>query len=74
VIGYGASSKNSEQLGWDHVNAVKTYLTEQLGISETRIIWDSGGMEGDANVVDLIPTTEEGPNTLPAPHPHLIKN
>lgn len=70
VVGYGASSKRSQQLSWAQVNAVKTYLSEQQGISESRIIF-TYGMQGSGNTVDLIPTTEEGPNTVPAPHPNL---
>lgn len=72
LVGYGASDKRAQQLSWDHVNAVKTYLSEQKGISETRVIF-TYGMEGNANTVDLVPTTEEGPNTVPAPHPNLQK-
>lgn len=73
LVGYGASDKRAQQLSWDHVNAIKTYLTEQKGISETRIIF-TYGMEGSATSVDLVPTTEEGPNTVPAPHPNLRRS
>jgi outer membrane protein OmpA-like peptidoglycan-associated protein len=72
LVGYGASDKRAQQLSWDHVNAIKTYLTEQKGISESRIIF-TYGMDGNGNTVDLVPTTEEGPNTVPAPHPNLRK-
>lgn len=72
LVGYGASDKRAQQLSWDHVNAIKTYLAEQKSISETRIIF-TYGMEGNATTVDLIPTSEEGPNTVPAPHPNLRK-
>ncbi len=72
LVGYGASDKRAQQLSWDHVNAIKTYLTEKQGISESRIIF-TYGMEGNATTVDLIPTVEEGPNTVPAPHPNLRK-
>lgn len=72
LVGYGASDKRAQQLSWDHVNAIKTYLTEKQGISETRIIF-TYGMQGSGTTVDLIPTTEEGPNTVPAPHPNLRK-
>jgi OOP family OmpA-OmpF porin len=72
LVGYGASDKRAQQLSWDHVNAIKTFLTEQQGISESRIIWSSG-VEGNNTTVDLVPTTEEGPNTVPAPHPNLSK-
>jgi len=72
LVGYGASDKRAQQLSWDHVNAVKAYLTEQKGISETRVIF-TYGMDGNGTTVDLVPTTEEGPNTVPAPHPNLRK-
>ena len=72
LVGYGASDKRAQQLSWDHVNAIKTYLTEQKGISETRVIF-TYGMDGTGTTVDLVPTTEEGPNTVPAPHPNLRK-
>ena len=72
VIGYGASDKRSQQLSWDHVNAVISYLSEQQGISESRLIF-TYGMDGDPNTVDLQPTTEAGPNTVPAPHPQYKK-
>lgn len=72
LVGYGASDKRAQQLSWDHVNAIKTYLTEKQGISETRVIF-TYGMDGSATTVDLVPTTEEGPNTVPAPHPNLRK-
>ncbi len=72
VIGYGASDKRAQQLSWDHVNAVIKYLSEQQGVSESRFIF-TYGMDGDANTVDLQPTTETGPNTVPAPHPQYQK-
>ncbi len=70
LIGYGASSKAAQQLSWERVNAVKKHLVEKLGISENRIIF-TYGLEGDANTVDIQGTTEEGPSTVPAPHPNL---
>ncbi len=70
VIGYGASSKSAQQLSWDRVNAVIKYLVEKQGIAESRFIW-SYGQDGDVNTVDLQGTTEEGPNTVPAPFPNL---
>ena len=73
IVGYGASDKRAQQLSWDHVNAVKAYLTEKQGISESRVIF-TYGMEGNATTVDLVPTVEEGPNTVPAPHPNLQKS
>lgn len=70
VTGYGAASKSAQQLSWDRVNAVIKYLVEKQGIGEDRFIFSYGG-EGDAATVDLMGTTEEGPNTIPAPHPNL---
>lgn len=73
VVGYGASDKKAQQLSWDRVNAVIRYLVEQQGVSENRFIFSYGDPNGDANTVDLQPTTEEGPNSVPAPHPNLKK-
>jgi OmpA-OmpF porin, OOP family len=70
VIGYGASSKSAQQLSHDKVSAVIKYLVEKQGIAESRVIFVYG-QDGDANTVDLQATTEEGPNTVPAPHPNL---
>ena len=70
VIGYGASSKAAQQLSWERVNAVIKYLVEKQGIAESRFVF-TYGQSGDANTVDLQGTTEEGPNSVPAPHPNL---
>lgn len=72
VTGHGASDKRSQQLSWDRVNAVITYMVENQGISQDRFIF-TYGEQGDANTVDLMGTTEEGPNSVPAPHPNLKK-
>ena len=73
VIGYsgmGSSSKAAQQLSWDRVNAVIRYLVERQGIAEDRFIF-TYGESGDNNTVDLMGTTESGPNTVPAPHPNM---
>lgn len=71
VVGYAAdASKRAQQLSWDRVNAVIKYLVEKQGIAENRIIF-SYENTGDNNTVDLQPTTDNGPNTVPAPHPQL---
>jgi outer membrane protein OmpA-like peptidoglycan-associated protein len=70
VIGYGSTSKSAQQLSWDRVNAVIRFLVEKQGVSESRFVW-SYGQNGDLNTVDLQGTTEDGPNTVPAPHPNL---
>lgn len=76
VIGYCASNKKEQQLSWDHVNAVINYLVEKEGISADRFIFNYGQDGGDCNTVDLRAAAagEEGPNTVPAPHPNLRKN
>lgn len=73
VVGYGAADKRAQQLSWDRVNAVIRYMVEQQGLSEDRFIFSYGSEGGDVNTVDLQPTTEEGGNTVPAPHPNLKK-
>jgi outer membrane protein OmpA-like peptidoglycan-associated protein len=72
VIGYCASSKSEQQLSWDRVNAVINYLVEKEGVSADRFIFKYGQEGGDCNTVDLRDgTQEEGPTTVPAPHPNL---
>lgn len=74
VIGYCSSSKSEQQLSWDRVNAVINYLVEKEGISADRFIFKYGETGGDCNTVDLRDGTgEEGPNSVPAPHPNLRK-
>jgi outer membrane protein OmpA-like peptidoglycan-associated protein len=74
VIGYGESSKAAQQLSWDRVNAVINYLVEKEGISTDRFIFRYGQSGGEENTVDMKDGTgEEGPNTVPAPHPNLRK-
>jgi outer membrane protein OmpA-like peptidoglycan-associated protein len=72
VVGYCASSKSEQQLSWDRVNAVINYLVEKEGISADRFIFKYGQEGGDCNTVDLKDgSREEGPTTVPAPHPNL---
>ena len=74
VIGYGESSKSAQQLSWDRVNEVIKYLVEKEGVSQDRFIFRYGQSGGDENTIDLKDGTgEEGPNTVPAPHPNLRK-
>lgn len=69
VVGYAAdANKRSQQLSYDRVNTVIKYLVEKGGVSEGRIIF-SYENQGASNTVDLQPTTETGPNTVPAPFP-----
>jgi outer membrane protein OmpA-like peptidoglycan-associated protein len=73
VIGYCSSTKQEQQLSWDRVNAVINYLVEKEGISQDRFIFQFGQEGGDCNTVDLraAQSGEEGPNTVPPPHPNL---
>ncbi|HEX6430277.1 MAG TPA: OmpA family protein [Niastella sp.] len=72
VIGYCSSSKSEQQLSWDRVNAVISYMVDKEGINQDRFIFKYGEMGGDCNTVDLRDGTgEEGPTTVPAPHPNL---
>ena len=74
VVGYGESSKAAQQLSWDRVNEVIKYLVEKEGVSADRFIFRYGQTGGDENTIDLKDGTgEEGPNTVPAPHPNLRK-
>ena len=74
VIGYGESSKAAQQLSWDRVNAVINYLVEKEGVSPDRFIFRYGQSGGEESTIDLKDGTgEEGPNTVPAPHPNLRK-
>lgn len=74
VVGYGASSKSVQQMSWDRVNNVINYLVEKEGISTDRFIFKYGEEGGDMNTVDLREaTTDDVPNSVPAPHPNLRK-
>lgn len=72
VIGHPkASSKSEQQKSYDRVEAIIKYLVEKQGVAESRFIFAYDGGDGDSNTIDLQATTEEGPNTVPAPHPNL---
>ena len=74
VVGYCSSSKSQQQLSWDRVNSVINYLVEKEGVSSDRLIFKYGEEGGDCNTVDLKDgTQEDGPTTVPAPHPNLRK-
>ena len=70
LSGHGSADKDKQQLSWDQVNSAKNYLIENRGISSKRIIFEYG-IAGELNTVDIIATTENGPNTQPPPHPDL---
>ncbi|RYY54419.1 MAG: hypothetical protein EOO09_14375 [Chitinophagaceae bacterium] len=74
VVGYGTSNKKEQQLSWDHVNTVITYLVEKEGISQDRFIFQYG-QDGPNDTVDIrgADGTEDGPNQVAPPHPNLRK-
>lgn len=76
VTGYCASNKLEQQRSWDRVNSIITYLIEKEGVSGDRLIFKYAESGGDCNTVDLRSANvgEEGPNTVPAPHPNLRRN
>ena len=71
VIGHPLADKSSQQRSWERVNSIIKYLVEKQGISESRFIFTYDGGAGENNTIDLQATTDEGPNTVPAPHPNL---
>lgn len=75
VVGYCSSNKKEQQLSWDHVNKVISYLVEEQGVSADRFIFNYGNEGGDCNTVDLRGANEgeDGPNTVAPPHPNLRK-
>ena len=74
VIGYGESNKAAQQLSWDRVNTVINQMVEKEGISQDRFVFKYGQGDGDANTVDLREaTSEDVPNSVPAPSPNLRK-
>ena len=76
VTGYCAGNKVEQQRSWDRVNAIINYLIEKEGVSGDRLIFKYGEEGGDCDTVDIRGANagEEGPNTVPAPHPNLRKN
>ena len=76
VTGYCAGNKVEQQRSWDRVNAIINYLIEKEGVSGDRLIFMYAQEGGDCDTVDIRPANpgEEGPNTVPAPHPQLRRN
>lgn len=77
ITGYAQSTKADQQLSWDRVNAIITFLVEKQGIAAERLINKYGQTgDGDINTIDFSATSENisGPNLVPAPHPNLRKN
>ncbi len=68
--GHGGATKLEQQLSWDRTNVVLRYLVEKTGIAPGRFNFEYG-LEGDINMVDISLTSNEGPDSVPAPHPNL---
>ncbi len=73
VSGHASGDKMSQQLSWERVNAIIRYLVEKTGISQNRLIFEYG-TNGDPNTVDLMFTSEDGPTSVPSPHPQFRTN
>ena len=71
VIGHGYNSYKAQQLGWDRVMTVIEYLYTK-GVPEEQFIFTIG-YDGDPNLVDLVPTMEDGPSKIPPPYPPASK-
>ncbi len=71
VLGHPEANKSSQQKAYDRVDAIIKYLVEKQGISENRFIFAYDAGSGDGKTIDLQGTNEAGPNTVPAPAPHL---
>jgi outer membrane protein OmpA-like peptidoglycan-associated protein len=76
VVGYCAADKREQQMSWDRVNAIITYMVNKEGISQDRFIFNYGQQGGDCNTVDLRAAGEgeTGPNRVDPPHPNLRQN
>lgn len=71
VVGHPEASKASQQKAYDRVESIIKYLVDKQGVNEGRFIFAYDGGSGDGNTIDLQGTSETGPNTVPAPAPHL---
>lgn len=69
VVSYGNYTYKGNQLSWDRVYTIVKYLIDAKGILNTHILFAYAQNGGDTNTVDLMPTREDGPNIVPAPHP-----
>lgn len=71
ISGHSESTKVSNELSWERVNAIRRFLIEQRGIAGNRLVFEYG-VAGDVDIVDLLPTTDEGPLEVPVPYPGLM--
>lgn len=75
ITGYGNGSKVQEQLSWDRVAAVITYMSERHGIDRNRFIFQYG-QPGDNNTVMYRSAMqgEDGKSNVAPPFPNLRRN
>lgn len=73
IISYGGMNKVAQQLSWDRVNQIVNYLVEKKGIRQERLIFRYGESGEDSEIVDFMPTMEDGPSYVPAPIPALSR-
>jgi outer membrane protein OmpA-like peptidoglycan-associated protein len=73
VLGYGQSSKAAQELSWERVNSVISYLVEKEGIRQGRLIFKYGQTGGDDNTIDLqgAEGAEDSNPVAPNPFPGL---
>jgi len=70
---YGAFSYKTQQLSWDRTFTVTKYLIDTKGILSTHIIFSYENEGKDKDMIIFEPTTNTGPNIIPAPHPQYSK-
>jgi hypothetical protein len=73
VSGFGASSYKAQAASWDRVYSVVRYLAKK-GYNKDHVIFEYGMQAGDPNTVDVIGTTEEGPDMVPVPIPCMSQH
>lgn len=71
VIGHPLADKVSQQKTYERIKSIIRYLVDKKGISENRFVFVLDGGSGDPNTIDVEFTTEDGPNSIPAPFPNL---
>lgn len=66
VMSYMDMTMAGQQASWDKVYSVIDYLAKK-GVDRERFIFSYGNTSGLIQLVDLMFTTEDGPNTMPVP-------
>ena len=73
VTANGGKSKMEQQRSWERVNAVIEYMSEKNNIDRSRFIfqYDSASTPDNTVMYRSANSGEEGPSTVPPPHPDL---